>query len=176
LIEPAPAGSVLSREAILALLDGPAPLITGLANPDEQVQPNGVDLSVEAVWSLRGAGLLGARAEDRQLPDRLELPLGPAGLHLGPGVYLVRLVEEVRLPEDLMALARPRSSLLRSGCAVHTAVWDAGYHGRSEVLLAVYAADGFRLLPGARILQMVFFRLTSATRGYAGRYQHEHLT
>lgn len=168
-------GAVLSRDAILALLEGPEPLVSGLTDPESQVQPNGVDLSVDAVWSLHGSGQLGALPQDRRLPDRKELPLGPEGLLLQPGAYLVRLAEEVHLPDDLMALMRPRSSLARSGCALHTAVWDAGYQGRSEVLLIVHAPDGFRLLPGARIGQMVFLRLTGPTRGYTGRYQREHL-
>ena len=33
-----------------------------------------------------------------------------------------------------MALGFARSSLLRSGCGIQNAVWDAGYHGRSEAL------------------------------------------
>jgi len=174
-VDQTPPGAVLSREAILALLEGPQPLVSGLTDPEAQIQPNGIDLSIDAIWALHGSGQLGARPGDRRLPDREALPLGPEGLLLQPGAYLVRLAEEVRLPNDLMALMRPRSSLARSGCTLHTAVWDAGYHGRSEALLVVHIADGFRILPGARIGQMIFLRLTGATQGYAGRYQREHL-
>jgi dUTP pyrophosphatase len=60
------------------------------------------------------------------------------------------------------------------GLHVPTAVWDAGYAGRGEGLLQVTNPHGARLQRGARIAQLVLFRLTSAARsGYAGAYQHE---
>ena len=75
-----------------------------------------------------------------------------------------------------MALGRPRSSLLRSGVSLHTAVWDAGYQGRSQSLLTVHHAGGFRLQRDARLAQLVFFRLSSPpSQGYQGRYQGEGL-
>ena len=75
-----------------------------------------------------------------------------------------------------IALARPRSSLLRSGAAVHTAVWDAGYQGRSQALLVVYHPGGYRVQRDARLMQLVFFRMeTAASRGYQGRFQAENI-
>jgi dUTP pyrophosphatase len=77
---------------------------------------------------------------------------------------------------DVMALARPRSSLNRCGVSIHSAVWDAGYSGRSQSLLVVYNIHGFRLYRDARILQLVFFRLTGASkRSYNGRFQGENI-
>jgi dUTP pyrophosphatase len=58
--------------------------------------------------------------------------------------------------------------------AIHTAVWDAGYSGRSTSLLSVLNPAGFRLQIGARILQLVFFGLAAAANeGYQGVYQGE---
>ena len=75
-----------------------------------------------------------------------------------------------------MALGKPRSSLLRSGVAVHNAVWDAGYRGRSQALLVVYHPRGFTLSRDARVLQLVFFALAHPVdQGYRGRYQGEGL-
>jgi dUTP pyrophosphatase len=88
---------------------------------------------------------------------------------------MIRFSEVVALPLDVMAFGRPRSSLLRCGAAIHTAVWDAGYHGRSEALLMVYAEAGVRLAQGARVLQLVFVRLEAPTHAYAGAYQGENL-
>jgi dUTP pyrophosphatase len=60
------------------------------------------------------------------------------------------------------------------GLHVPTAVWDAGYSGRGEGLLEVTNPYGVRLQRGARIVQLVVFRLTqAASAGYAGAYQHE---
>ena len=76
------------------------------------------------------------------------------------GAYVITYREKVNLPHDLMALARPRSTLLRSGVAIHTAVWDAGYVGRGEGWLEVRNPAGVRLQQGARIVQLVLFRLS----------------
>ncbi len=91
----------------------------------------------------------------------------------GLGRYVIRLVETVTLPRDVMAFGRPRSSLLRCGVAIHTAVWDAGYSGRSEALLVVYNPAGFRVRRGGRVLQLVFVGLDAPTRPYDGRFQGE---
>jgi dUTP pyrophosphatase len=74
-----------------------------------------------------------------------------------------------------MALARPRSSLLRCGVNIGTAVWDAGYSGRSQSLMQVLNAKGFRLQKNARVAQLVFMTLTAETEGYSGKYQNENI-
>jgi len=79
--------------------------------------------------------------------------------------------EIVHIPTTLMALARPRSSLLRCGVSIGTAVWDAGYSGRSQSLMIVYNSAGFRVQKDARVAQLVFMTLSTETEGYAGKYQ-----
>ncbi len=96
-------------------------------------------------------------------------------IHLAPGIYSVTFNEVVHLPENIMALATPRSSLLRCGVTVNTAVWDAGYSGRSQSLLVVYNPQGFKLQRNARIIQLVFFRLQNQAEGYKGTYQNENI-
>ena len=64
--------------------------------------------------------------------------------------------------------------MVRSGVAIHGAVWDAGYTGRGEGRLSVQNSRGYRLQRGARVAQLVFFRLgTAAAEGYKGRYHGE---
>ncbi|MCH7714129.1 MAG: deoxyuridine 5'-triphosphate nucleotidohydrolase, partial [Chloroflexi bacterium] len=105
------------------------------------------------------------------------LDFAPDGwLELAPGPYLIDFNETVNLPLDVMALGRTRSSLLRSGVAIHTAVWDAGYRGRSQALIVVYQPDGYRLQKDARLLQLVFYRLAQpVSEGYQGRFQGENI-
>lgn len=172
-LEPTP--GVLSRQEIEALLGSAPPLVDDMPDPAEQVQPNGVDLTLERVSRFRGPGTLGRSNAERVLPQTDDLPFEPDGsLYLPAGAYQVRFNETVNLPSRLMAYARPRSSLLRSGVALHTAVWDAGYCGRGVALLVVYHPAGFRIARDARICQLVFHRLSAATvAGYAGAYQHE---
>jgi dUTP pyrophosphatase len=166
---------VLSRPHIQELLDRLPPLLEHMPDPDNQLQSNGVDITLERVSRFRGPGYLGRTNAERTLPQTEDLPFEPDGtVYLPPGAYQVRFNESVNLPDDLMAYARPRSSLLRSGVALHTAVWDAGYSGRGMSLMVVYHPAGFRVARDARICQLVFHWLTSATdAAYAGAYQHE---
>lgn len=167
---------VLSSQQIRALLGAPTPLVSEFADVDDQLQANGFDLTLGSIGAFRTAGSIGPH-DDRVLADTTELPFDEHGLvKLAPGPYLVRLNEVVSLPSNVMAIARPRSSLLRSGAAVHNAVWDAGYSGRSQVLVVVYNPHGLELARGARIVQMVFMTLDTATDSpYAGLFQHEAL-
>lgn len=158
------------------MLSGEEIVQAGLLSVEpSHVQPNGIDLSLDAVWRLVGAGVLGRSNADRRLPSRDELAFDAEGwLELSPGSYGIRYGEWVALPEDRSALCFPRSSLLRMGLHVPTAVWDAGYAGRGEGLLQVNNPHGVRLQQGARIAQLVVFRLSQrALSGYAGTYQHE---
>jgi dUTP pyrophosphatase len=167
-------GAVLAADGIRELLRADPPLVEPLLDPDEQIQPNGVDVTLESVWRIGGQGAIGLTNAERIVPDRQPIdPSQDGWFVLSPGTYVIRLREVVALPLDLMAFARPRSSLLRCGAALHTAVWDAGYRGRSESLLVVYAEEGIRLAVGARVLQLVFVRLERATHPYSGVYQGE---
>ena len=169
-------GGVLSAAGILGLLDAEPPLLAPVADLDAQVQPNGFDLTLESVWRMEGLGAIGVTNAERTIPERQPLdPSDDGWFTLAPGTYIIRFREVVALPLDVMAFGRPRSSLLRCGAAIHTAVWDAGYHGRSEALLVVHAEAGLRLAVGARVLQLVFMRLEAPTFGYAGTYQGENV-
>ena len=168
----------LNRDAIAALLAGNPPLLEECPDLRGQLQPNGIDVTVRSVASYSPeAGAIGVSNADRMLPESTELEFSADGwLFLSPGHYLVTFNEVVNLPRWLTALGRPRSSLLRMGVSLHTAVWDAGYSGRSQALLIVHNAGGLRLQRDARIAQLVFFPLSAPdATGYDGRYQRENL-
>ena len=171
------AGACLDRESIRQRLNATPPLLEGYPDLDAQLQPNGFDLTLAEIAAFAGPGVLTADNIGRKLATTTPLAFGADGaLSLKPGPYLVTLNETVNLPRDVMALGKPRSSLLRSGVAIHNAVWDAGYRGRSQALLVVYHPRGFTLSRNARILQLVFFLLAHPVdQGYRGRYQGEGL-
>lgn len=170
-----PGGAALSRQSILELLEASDPLISGYLDLDAQAQPNGFDVTVGEVLEYTSAGEMAD--SNRSLSSTRPLPWSSTGgLKLEPGPYLAVLNERISLPLHLMALMQPRSSLLRSGVTVHTAVWDAGYRGRSQVMLTVLNPHGFRLGRNARIGQLVFFNLDrQLLQGYQGQYQDENL-
>lgn len=168
---------VLSSQQIHSLIDSDQPLVSDLVDLDTQLQPNGIDLTLGSLESLVGPGQIGLTNDDRILAPAVDVPFGADGFaQLAPGVYIARLNEAVALPATVMALAKPRSSLLRNGVTVNNAVWDAGYAGRSQVQLVVSNAEGFRVARNARIVQMVFLTLDTATDSlYSGIYQGEKL-
>ncbi len=169
---------VLSKEQLLARIAVDPALLEGIRDLNGQVQPNGVDLTLQSVSRYAGSGTVAASNSDRILPELEPLPFDDDGyLTLSSGPYHIVYNEIVNLPLDLMALGRPRSSLARCGVAIHTAVWDAGYHGRSTSLLVVSNPSGFRVQRNTKVMQLVFFGLSrQATAGYSGRYQGENLT
>ena len=83
--------------------------------------------------------------------------------------------EVVRMPLDVVAIARSRSTLLRNGASMETAVWDPGYHGRSSSMLVVHNPYGIRLKKNARVAQLIFFKTEEVEKGYAGVYQKERI-
>lgn len=171
-------GGALSREQLRALIAGAErPLITEWQDLDAQIQPNGIDLTLREVSAYRGPSQIGVSSADRVLPDLEPIAFDADGwVTLAPGIYQIVYNEIVDIPVTLMALGRPRSSLGRGGVTIHTAVWDAGYNGRSTSLLSVLNPDGFRVQRNARVMQLVFFGMAQApASGYAGTYQGENI-
>jgi dUTP pyrophosphatase len=152
------------------------PLVESFISLEDQLQPNGFDLTLRDVAMLQSRGRIGASNNQRLISDVAPLTFdGLGSIDLMPGAYIITFNEIVHLPDDVMALARPRSSLLRCGVTVDTAVWDAGYSGRSQSLMVVYNSRGFTVQKNARVAQLVFMLLTGETEGYRGVYQGENV-
>jgi dUTP pyrophosphatase len=167
---------VLSGGDIRRLIARKPPLIEGWLDLDAQAQPNGFDLTLRDVAAVTSAGRITVDNRRRQVSELAPLSFGEGDeMELAAGLYIVTYNEVVRLPKNIMALGRPRSSLLRCGVSVGTAVWDAGYEGRSQSLLIVHNPAGFRVQRNARITQLVFFKLTGESEGYQGTYQGENV-
>jgi len=168
--------AVLSKQDIHKLLQQEPPLVEDYIDLDSQLQPNGFDLTLREIALPQTAGRMAVNDSQRLVSDLAPLVFDGLGfIELMPGAYIITYNEIVHLPNNIMALARPRSSLLRCGVTVGTAVWDAGYSGRSQSLMVVYHPRGFRLQKNARIVQMIFFPLTAETEGYSGSYQGENI-
>ena len=159
---------------------------------DDQVQPNGVDLTLGAVYEQVEPGRLG-RAGKTVGERRVVEPVPESGpgpnpegdrgrdgaadegiptYRLDPGGYVAEYGERVGVPEGHVGFVLPRSSLMRNSCMLHTAVWDAGYEGRGEGLLEVH--HEITIERGARFAQFV---LAAADHDgtYEGDYQGERL-
>lgn len=167
---------VLSRNDIRRLIKQTPSLVEGYIDLEQQLQPNGFDITLRDISMLDSAGQIACDNAQRKLPGLTPLEFDKQGFEeLIPGNYLITYNEIVHIPTNLMALARPRSSLLRCGVSIGTAVWDAGYSGRSQSLMIVYNTHGFKVQKNARVAQLVFMGLSAETEGYSGKYQNENI-
>jgi len=153
-------------------------LIKDFIHLETQVTPNGFDLTVNKIFEFNGTGALDFSNKERKIPAEKELapkvenPRDKFGWwNLKKGAYKIKTNECVSLPKDLVAVAFPRSSLLRMGAFTQTAVWDAGFRGISEFILIVNNPKGIRVKQNARIAQLVFLKINEVARGYQGIYQ-----
>lgn len=165
--------AVLAGEDLLEALKAEPPLVEGLLDPKVQLQPNGIELTLKGVEALVGPGSLAFDNRERTLAKTRRKAFGEDGwVDLAAGAYRVSFNEVVHIPEDVFAIARPRSSLQRSGVSVQTALWDSGFQGSSESLLVVHNRHGFRVRYGARLIQLIFFRmLRDVEQPYSGSYR-----
>jgi len=151
-------------------------LITGYIDLEKQLQPSGFDLSLREVHAYAGGGTVDFSNKERTIAQTTPLQPDAEGWYtLNSDCYLIMYNEVVKMPLDLVALARPRSTLLRNGVTMETAVWDPGYHGKSSSLLVVHNPSGVRLKKNARMTQLLFFRIDEVEEGYRGVFQHERL-
>jgi dUTP pyrophosphatase len=152
------------------------PLIEQMVDPDVQIQMDGVDFTLKEVARFHDEpGAIDFDNSERRTPGTDPIaPDADGWWRLEPGSYWVVYNEIVNIPADAFAIGRTRSSLLRSGVSVKTALWDSGYSGRSGSLMVVHNRAGIHLQQNARIMQLVFFGLDEpAEKTYSGLYQDE---
>ena len=152
-------------------------LVESMIDPETQTQMCGVELTLQKIERFLTAGAVAFDNKERKLPETEPLNFDEMGwIELPAGSYLVTFNEIVNIPKDVAAMARARSTLLRCGATLETALWDPGYRGRSQSLLVVYNPQGLKLKKNARLMQLVFLRLEKeAEKLYSGKYQGENI-
>lgn len=169
---------VLNREQLRKAIEKNG-LIQDFIDLETQLTPQGLDLTAGEIHRYKNSGKLDFSNSEREIPETEEVePVKEdedddyGWWELQPGAYKVVMNETVDIPEDLTAFAYPRSSLLRMGCSIENAVWDAGYTGTGSFMLVVENQDGVRIKQNARVNQLVFQSIEETEEGYSGRY-HE---
>jgi len=153
-------------------------LIEECIDLETQLTPNGFDLTAGKIYKFDEAGAVDFSNKERVVPEGKELipkkknPDDKFGWwRLKTGAYKVRTNEIVNLPNDLVAQAFTRTTLLRMGAFTQHGVWDAGFHGRGEFVLIVGNPCGIKVKQNARIAQLVFLP-TKETESYKGIYNN----
>ncbi len=158
-------------------------LITGLGGRDlSNPEGTGIDLRLGSVHNIvsggayieaDGAAGLGKR-KGVTTEEIFKLKEGDLQdvLVIKPGdYYLVQTAETINTPLDLMPMVYPRSSLFRAGLALFATKTDPGYKGPLTFGLTNLGLFDVSLQLGARICNIVFYRIEGEVIGYRGQHQ-----
>lgn len=148
---------------------------------EEQYQPAGIDLKLGNVKILNNTkDVYGIVGGEKQLPEQKEIEenavkVGATKLEVGFMLephhsYIATVKSKIKIPLNIVQLYLPRSSLLRAGVDVRTAVGDPGFNGYLSFLMINHNDKPFFIKKGERFVQMVCMRLDGDTNGYDGDY------
>ncbi len=150
----------------------PEDLSSILGITEDKLDCAGLKLTLGEIYKFKSKGYLGINK--RKLPEYEEIKPVSNLYRLSQGVYLVKYNEYVEIPNGYIGLAIQRSTLLRIGASLYTAVWDPGYHGRGSGLLVVHNPYGIVLEKNTQLAQLVILKMSRTTRFiYRGVYLGE---
>ena len=147
---------------------------------EESRTPNGIDLRLGRVFELSDDDQVYGIYEDKKMiPDHCEIfpekiGRGKEGWILIPQrPYILEVADPIKIDENSAQLYRPRSTLLRSGVNLCTAVGDAGYNGKLAFLCINHSSRPFKMEKGVRFAQLIDFEVVGATIKYDGDFQND---
>lgn len=106
--------------------------------------------------------------------DIIELEQGQYFDILPQEYVLVSSLEAVKIPNDLMAVLYPRSSVNRKGLSVDlTGIIDSGYEGPLTLPVRNNTRSTVRLHPGERFCQIVFEELSETVEPRQSRWHQK---
>lgn len=134
----------------------------------------GFDLRIGELYEVKRKGFLGV--EERETP-KIKLiakydEKKVKKVFLEPQTYyLMKTVEKLNLPENLLAIFTPRSTLYRSGVYVFGGQSAPGYKGELTTGIYNFRDEEFELEMGARALHIMFFEVKGKSNLYRGQWQ-----
>ena len=90
--------------------------------------------------------------------------------------YLLKTVEKVNLPGDVMLVFHPRSTFFRSGISIHTGLADPGFRGQLTFGIINLSKSNLNLEMGARVAHGIFLRVSGNNNPYTGVWQNGRMT
>lgn len=139
----------------------------------------GFDLRIGEIYEISGNGFLGV--EERETPEIKLLakynPKRKSSFVFNPGrYYLMKTVEKVNTPENILILFRPRSTLYRSGMMIFTGNVSPGYKGELIFGIVNLGSCNIKIELGARVVYAMFFEVKGKTNLYRGQWQGGRIT
>ena len=146
-----------------------------LTNPEGA----GFDLRLGEIYELEGRSFLGV--EDRKTPEVRSVakydPEKGSSFIFKPGCFhLIKTVEKVNTPQDLLILFTPRTTIFRSGMMIFTATCSPGYCGELTFAITNIGPCEVEIELGARVVHAMFFQIEGETNLYRGQWQGGRVT
>ncbi len=146
-----------------------------LTNPEGA----GFDLRLGEVYEIAGKSFLGI--EERKTPEiKLVAKFQESeksSFIFKPGTfYLMKTMEKVNTPEDILILFTPRTTIFRSGMMIFTATCSPGYCGELTFAICNLGSCEVEIEMGARVVHAIFFQVGGKTNLYRGQWQGGRVT
>jgi len=90
--------------------------------------------------------------------------------------YLMKTIEKVNTPENILILFRSRSTLFRSGMTLYTGTCSPGYCGELTFGIGNSGPVEVKIELGARVAHAMFFEVKGKTNLYRGQWQGGRIT
>jgi len=134
----------------------------------------GLDFRLGEVYEIYGEGFLGI--EERGTPKAKLLirynPRKKESFVFKPGrYYVIKTIEKVNTPDNILILFRPRSTIYRSGVMIFTGNVSPGYKGELSFGIINLGSCNLRIELGARIVHAMFYEVKGKTNLYRGQWQ-----
>jgi deoxycytidine triphosphate deaminase len=139
----------------------------------------GFDIRIGELYTISGKGFMGVT--ERETPKMELVAKFEEGksvkVTLEPKVYyLMKTIERVNMPQDLLAISTPRSTLFRSGVYIFGGQVPPGYCGELSMGIYNFRDEPFDLEMGARVLHIMFSQVMGESNLYKGQWQGGRVT
>lgn len=136
---------------------------------DDQYQPNSIDLKLGKVYIIDDTFPItdisvGIYNDTKFIPPKTELKPNSSNIYeLKPNIpYWIQIEPIMSIEEGIAQFYLPRSSLLRMGVTLHTALGDSGFKGHLLFLAINHTPYNINLAKGERIATAINFEVDSA--------------
>lgn len=139
----------------------------------------GFDLRLGEILELKSKSFLGV--DERNTPDIKSVARFEKGKNQGfvfkpNSYYLMKTIEKVNTPEDILILFRPRTTIFRSGMMIFTGATSPGYRGELTFGIANFGPVDVEIELGARVVHAMFYKIDGKTNLYRGQWQGGRIT
>jgi deoxycytidine triphosphate deaminase len=155
-------------------------LVEGLSDRElNNPEGAGFDLRIGEIYEIEGKGFLGV--EERETPKMRLIAKYEEGKRNKVGIkpniyYTFKTLESVNMPDNLLALITPRSTLFRSGVFIFGGQVPPGYKGGLVMGMYNFRNTDFEIEMGSRAIHIMFFKVEGSSNLYRGQWQGGRVT